>query len=115
MEPWWGREKESTVCSSLPAADLEGATINAVFVCYSSWLLVSAGGRARTGVARPGGLRHHSGRWGGTEPQGLAVGFRSVGCKEIQELSHDPAIFLMFLGACLAEYTEILTILTDLN
>lgn len=27
-----GREKERTVCSSRPATDLEGATINAVFV-----------------------------------------------------------------------------------
>ena len=32
MKPWQGREKEGTVCSSRPAADLEGATINAVFV-----------------------------------------------------------------------------------
>lgn len=35
--------------------------------------------------------------------------------KKSQELSHDPAIFLMFPGACLAENTEIPTILTDLN
>lgn len=77
--------------------------------------MVSAGRRARTGVARPESLLHHSGRCGGTKPQGLAVGFRAVDCKETQELSQDADISLMFPGACLAEYTNILTILTLLN
>lgn len=58
-----------------------------------------------------GGLWHHSGRWGETEPQGLAGGSRAVDF-EIWGLSQDPAISLKFPGACLAEYTTILTILT---
>lgn len=74
-----GEGEESTVCSSLPAADLEGATINAVFVWYSTWLLVSAGGRASTGVARPGGLRAPPWKVGWDGAPGPGSGLQACG------------------------------------